>query len=186
MKEIIRCEWCLKDQEYIDYHDQVWGKPEHDEVKLFEYLNLEGAQAGLSWYTVLKKRKNYKKAFANWDPTKIVKFTPDKLEKLKNNPGIIRNKLKINAVITNSKSYFKMRDSGLTLNQYLWEFVDGEPIVNSWEKLSDVPATTPLSLTISKDLKKRGFKFIGPTIVYAYMQAIGMVNDHLKDCAFRF
>jgi len=177
-----RCEWCLKDQDYIDYHDNVWGKPEHDEVKLFEYLNLEGAQAGLSWYTVLKKIDNYRKAFDNWNVEKIAKYSDKKISKLLDNPGIIRNKLKVNAVVTNAKAYLELRENGLSLNEYLWGFVDGEPIVNNWKKLTQVPAVTPLSQKISKDLKKKGFKFIGPTIVYAYMQAIGMVDDHLVSC----
>ena len=177
-----RCEWCLKDQDYIDYHDNVWGKPEHDETKLFEFLNLEGAQAGLSWYTVLKKMDNYKKAFANWDVQKIAKFSDKKKSKLLENRGIIRNKLKVNAVVTNAQNYLKMREEGLTLNDYLWNFVDGQTINNKWEKMSQVPAQTPLSQQISKNLRKRGFKFIGPTIVYAYMQAIEMVDDHLISC----
>ncbi len=177
-----RCAWCMKDEIYMDYHDNVWGIPEHDDIKLFEYLNLEGAQAGLSWYTVLIKKDNYAKAFANWDPNKIVKFTEKKIEKLLANPGIIRNKLKVNAAVQNSKSYLKMLDEGTTLNDYLWNFVDGEPIINKFRKMEQVPAETPLSKTISKDLKKKGFKFVGPTIVYAYMQAIGMVNDHLMSC----
>jgi len=180
--KIYRCEWCLKDQDYIDYHDNVWGKPEHDETKLFEFLNLEGAQAGLSWYTVLKKMDNYKKAFANWDVQKIAKFSDKKKSKLLENRGIIRNKLKVNAVVTNAQNYLKMREEGLTLNDYLWNFVDGQTINNKWEKMSQVPAQTPLSQQISKNLRKRGFKFIGPTIVYAYMQAIGMVDDHLISC----
>lgn len=181
-KKIYRCEWCLKDQDYIDYHDNVWGKPQHDEVKLFEFLNLEGAQAGLSWYTVLKKIDDYKKAFANWDIEKIARFSDKKIAKLLENPGIIRNKLKVNAVVTNAQNYLKMKDAGLVLNDYLWDFVDGKPINNKWTKMSQVPAETPLSKTISKDLKKRGFKFVGPTIVYAYMQAIGIVDDHLVSC----
>lgn len=181
-KDTYRCEWCLKDQQYIDYHDNVWGKPEHDDAKLFEYLNLEGAQAGLSWYTVLKKIDNYKKAFSNWDAEKIARYTDKKKSKLLENPGIIRNKLKVNAVITNAQNYLKMREAGLSLNEYLWNFVDGQAINNLWTKMSQVPAETPLSKTISKDLKKRGFKFVGPTIVYAYMQAIGMVDDHLVQC----
>lgn len=180
--KINRCSWCLKDQEYIDYHDNVWGVPEHDDLKLFEFLNLEGAQAGLSWYTVLKKIDNYKKAFANWDPIKIAKFNEKKQSELLLNPGIIRNKLKVKAVVTNAQAYLEMKSQGLSLNDYMWNFVDGEPIVNNWKTLADVPAQTVLSQTISKDLKKRGFKFVGPTIVYAYMQAIGMVDDHILTC----
>lgn len=182
MKQKSRCNWCLKDQVYIDYHDNVWGVPEHDEITLFEYLNLEGAQAGLSWYTVLIKKDNYKKAFAGWDPKKIVKFTDKKIQKLLENPGIIRNKLKVNAVVTNSKVYLDMLSKGTTLDQYLWDFVDGKPIKNKFKTMSDIPAQTELSNKISKDMKKRGFKFVGPTIVYAYMQAIGMVDDHVLSC----
>lgn len=177
-----RCSWCLKDQLYIDYHDNVWGIPEHDEIKLFEYLNLEGAQAGLSWYTVLKKMSNYQKAFANWDPEKIASFSEKKKAKILQNPGIIRNKLKVGAVITNAQAYLKMLEEGTTLDDYLWGFVDGKPIVNDWKSLSQVPAQTDLSQTISKDLKKRGFKFVGPTIIYAYMQAVGMIDDHVSSC----
>ena len=182
MKKKTRCDWCLKDDIYIDYHDEVWGFPEHDEIKLFEYLNLEGAQAGLSWYTVLIKKDNYAKAFSGWDPTKIVKYSEKKVEKLLTNPGIIRNRLKVNSVVTNAKTYLDMLDQGTTLDKYLWDFVDGKPIINKFKTMSDIPAQTDLSNKISKDMKKRGFKFVGPTIVYAYMQAIGMVDDHVLSC----
>jgi len=177
-----RCDWCLKDQIYIDYHDDIWGVPEHDEKILFEYLNLEGAQAGLSWYTVLIKIEGYRNAFANWDIEKIARFTDKKKEKLRSHPGIIKNKLKINAVVSNAQNYLKMRSQGLSLDQYLWDFVDGKPIVNKWKTMAQIPAQTVLSQKISKDMKKRGFKFIGPTIIYAYLQAIGMVDDHIVSC----
>ncbi|MBT8231077.1 MAG: DNA-3-methyladenine glycosylase I [Saprospiraceae bacterium] len=177
-----RCDWCLKDQLYIDYHDNVWGVPEFDDQKLFEYLNLEGAQAGLSWYTILKKKDNYSKAFSNWDAKKIASFSDKKIDKLLQNPGIIRNKLKVNAVVTNAKLYLNMLDEGLTLKDYLWNFVDGKPIINNWKTINQIPAETALSKKISKDLKKKGFKFVGPTIIYAYMQAIGMVDDHISSC----
>jgi len=177
-----RCSWCMKDDIYMDYHDNVWGIPEYDDIKLFEFLNLEGAQAGLSWYTVLIKKDNYKKAFSNWDPKKIAKYNDKKIQSLLSNPGIIRNKLKVNGVVTNAKLFLEMKSSGTSLSEYLWDFLDGEPIVNNWKVTSEIPAQTPLSQKISKDLKKKGFKFVGPTIVYAFMQAAGMVDDHVADC----
>jgi len=177
-----RCSWCMKDDIYMDYHDNVWGIPEYDDIKLFEFLNLEGAQAGLSWYTVLIKKDNYRKAFSNWDPKKIVKYKDKKIQSLLSNPGIIRNKLKVNGVVTNAKLFLEMKSSGTSLSEYLWDLVDGEPIVNNWKDLSEIPAQTPLSQKISKDLKKKGFKFVGPTIVYAFMQAVGMVDDHVASC----
>lgn len=176
-----RCEWCLKDELYMNYHDEVWGVPVHDEQELFEFLNLEGAQAGLSWYTILVKRDGYRQAFKDWDIKAISKMKPRDVERLMKDEGIVRNRLKINAVITNAKTYLEMKKEQ-TLDEYLWSFVDGQPIINAFESMSEVPATTALSTTISKDMKKRGFKFVGPTIVYAYMQAIGMVNDHLVSC----
>ena len=172
----------MKDDIYMDYHDNVWGIPEYDDIKLFEFLNLEGAQAGLSWYTVLIKKDNYRKAFSNWDPKKIAKYSDKKIQSLLSNPGIIRNKLKVNGVVTNAKLFLEMKSSGTSLSEYLWDFVDGEPIINNWKTLSEIPAQTPLSQTISKDLKKKGFKFVGPTIVYAFMQAVGMVDDHVASC----
>ena len=172
----------MKDDIYMDYHDNVWGIPEYDDIKLFEFLNLEGAQAGLSWYTVLIKKDNYKKAFSNWDPKKIAKYNDKKIQSLLSNPGIIRNKLKVNGVVTNAKLFLEMKSSGTSLSEYLWDFLDGEPIVNNWKVTSEIPAQTPLSQKISKDLKKKGFKFVGPTIVYAFMQAAGMVDDHVADC----
>ncbi|MFK8103579.1 MAG: DNA-3-methyladenine glycosylase I [Saprospiraceae bacterium] len=177
-----RCSWCLKDELYQDYHDQEWGVPVHDDTVLFEYLNLEGAQAGLSWYTVLKKRESYRKAFANWDAKKISKFTPAKIEKLLLNKGIIRNKLKVNAVVTNAVAFLKVQKEFGSFNEYLWQFVNHQTIINDCPNLEAVPAKTELSDKISKDLKKRGFKFIGSTICYAFMQAIGMVDDHVNDC----
>ena len=178
----IRCEWCLKDQLYMDYHDNVWGVPEYDSNKLFEYLNLEGAQAGLSWYTVLTKIEGYRKAFANWDIDKLVCLTEKDVERLRQDPGIIRNRLKIKAVISNAKAYQKMVLDNENFSEYLWSFVNGKPIINDWDSLSQVPAQTDISVKLSKDLKKRGFKFVGPTIVYAFMQAVGMVDDHLNSC----
>ena len=177
-----RCDWCMKDEIYMDYHDNVWGVPEYDDIKLFEFLNLEGAQAGLSWYTVLIKKDNYKKAFSNWDPKKIVKYDDKKIKSLLADPGIIRNKLKVNAVITNARLFLDMKSKGTTLSDYLWDYVDGEPIINNWKSLSDIPAQTELSQRVSKDLKKKGYKFVGPTIIYAFMQAVGMVDDHVDSC----
>lgn len=176
-----RCEWCLKDDTYMKYHDEVWGIPVYDDQKLFEYLNLEGAQAGLSWYTILIRIEEYKKAFANWDPKKIVKFNQRKVETLLKNEGIIRNRLKVNAVITNAEAYLELKKE-ISLSDFLWNYVDGKPIVNLLKSMSDAVAVTPISTQISKDLKKRGFKFVGPTIVYAFMQAVGMVDDHMTYC----
>ncbi len=181
MDEKVRCGWCLKDDLYKKYHDEVWGEPVFDEKTLFAFLNLEGAQAGLSWYTILKKEVGYRKAFLNWDIKKIAKMGEKDILRLKGNPEIVRNTLKIKAVITNAQAYLKLKKT-TTLSDYLWAYVDGKPIVNNWKSLDQIPAETPLSKEISKDLKKKGFKFVGPTIVYAYMQAVGMVNDHLITC----
>jgi DNA-3-methyladenine glycosylase I len=183
MKEKNRCSWCLKDDIYKTYHDEVWGIPEHDDIKLFEMLNLEGAQAGLSWYTVLIKQENYRKAFYNWDPKKIIRYcNAKKIESLLQDPGIIRNKLKVNAVVTNAHAFMEMKAKHGSFNKYIWQFVDGKPIINHFKSMSEVPAKTVLSDSMSKQLKKDGFKFIGSTIVYAYMQACGMVNDHVTNC----
>ena len=181
MDEKVRCGWCLKDDLYKKYHDEVWGEPVFDEKTLFAFLNLEGAQAGLSWYTILKKEVGYRKAFLNWDIKKIAKMGEKDILRLKGNPEIVRNTLKIKAVITNAQAYLKLKKT-TTLSDYLWAYVDGKPIVNNWKSLDQIPAETPLSKEISLDLKKKGFKFVGPTIVYAYMQAVGMVNDHLITC----
>jgi len=180
-----RCEWCLGDELYLDYHDKEWGLPEYDDRMLFEMINLEGAQAGLSWITILKKREGYLKAFDNFDAEKIVKYSDKKLEKLKTNPEIIRNRLKIAAVRTNAQAYLKIKDSGMSFSDYIWDFVDGKPIVNTYKKMSDIPANTDVSDRMSKQMKKDGFKFIGSTIVYAFMQACGLVNDHTTSC-FRY
>lgn len=177
-----RCTWCTANPLYIDYHDNEWGRPVYDDRVLFEFLLLEGAQAGLNWLTVLKKRENYRKAFSNFDPQKIARYTPKKIETLLQNPGIIRNRLKVNAAVTNAKLVCDMESEGLNLSRYLWQFVDGKPIKNHWKTLTEVPATTPLSDKLSKELKQRGFKFVGSTICYAFMQAVGMVNDHTTDC----
>lgn len=180
-----RCEWCLGDDLYLDYHDKEWGLPEYDDRMLFEMINLEGAQAGLSWITILKKREGYLKAFDNFDAEKIVKYSDKKLEKLKTNPEIIRNRLKIAAVRTNAQAYLKIKENGMSFSDYIWDFVDGKPIVNTYKTMSDVPANTDVSDRMSKQMKKDGFKFTGSTIVYAFMQACGLVNDHTTSC-FRY
>jgi DNA-3-methyladenine glycosylase I len=178
----IRCTWAnMANPRYLDYHDREWGVPCHDENQLFEMLNLEGAQAGLSWETILNKRENYRAAFDGWDPEKIARYDEAKVAELLANPGIVRNRLKVAAAISNAKAYLAMRAEGLTLDRYLWDFVDGQPIVNAWPK-GERPAKTELSDRISKDLGKRGFKFVGSTIIYAYMQGIGIVDDHDVDC----
>jgi len=178
------CDWAVSDL-MIEYHDKEWGVPLHDDKKLFEFLILEGAQAGLSWETILKRRLGYKKAFVNFDPKKVAKFGKTDIKKLLNNPEIIRNKLKVAAAIENAKLFLEIQNEFESFDKYIWEFVDGKPIKNRFKSLSEIPATTPESDTISKDLKKRGFKFVGSTICYAYMQAIGMVNDHTTNC-FRY
>ena len=177
-----RCTWCLHDPLDIEYHDTEWGLPQHDDRMLFEMINLEGAQAELSWFTILKKRPNYKKLFANFDAKKISKFTDEKLEEILLNPGIIRNRLKVYGVRKNANAFLKVQEEFGSFDKYIWRFVDGKPKVNEWEDMSNVPAVTDISKTMSKDLKKRGFTFVGPTICYAYMQAVGMVNDHSTDC----
>ena len=180
--ELKRCWWCGDDPLYMNYHDLEWGVPVHDDRELFEFLCLEGAQAGLSWITILKKRENYRKAFDHFDAEKIARYRSARVEKLLTNPGIVRNKLKVNGFVKNAKAYLAMRDQGLTLDQYFWNYVDGEPIQNNFKTTKQVPANTELSDVISKDLKKRGFTFVGSTIVYAFLQAAGLVNDHLVDC----
>jgi len=180
-----RCEWCLSSPLYIDYHDKEWGVPEFDDQKLFEMINLEGAQAGLSWITILKKREGYLKAFDQFDPLKIIKYSDAKLEKLRLNPEIVRNRLKIAAVKTNALAFLKIKESGKSFSSYLWDFVDGKPIQNKFKSMDQVPATTKLSDKLSKQLKKDGFKFVGSTITYAFMQACGMINDHKTSC-FRY
>lgn len=164
------------------YHDEEWGRPEHDDTKLFEMLNLEGAQAGLSWYTVLVKRENYRKAFDNWDAKKIARYTPAKVEKLLQNEGIIRNRLKVEGTIKNAKAFLAVQKEFGSFDNYIWQFVNHKPRENKRKVLTEVPAKTAESDAMSKDLLKRGFKFVGSTICYAYMQAVGMVNDHVADC----
>ncbi|MFD0696994.1 DNA-3-methyladenine glycosylase I [Paenibacillus sp. GCM10027628] len=178
----VRCGWVNEDPLYLDYHDHEWGVPVHDERKLFEMLNLEGAQAGLSWYTILKKREHYREAFEQFDPDRIAKYDDEKIAELLQNPGIVRNRLKVAAVVQNAKAFLQVQQEFGSFDRYIWGFVGGQPIINQWEDLSQVPAKTAQSDAMSKDLKKRGFKFVGSTICYAYMQATGMVNDHTKSC----
>ncbi|MGQ3677115.1 DNA-3-methyladenine glycosylase I [Tenacibaculum discolor] len=180
-----RCFWVSDDPLYIEYHDNEWGVPVYDDDKLFEFLILETFQAGLSWITILKKRENFRKAFDNFDYKKIAKYSEDKYEELLQDAGIIRNKLKIKATITNAQLFMKVQEEFGSFSKYIWDFTNGKPIINKFEKREEVPATTELSDTISKDLKKRGFKFVGSTVIYAHMQATGMVNDHTTDC-FRY
>lgn len=177
-----RCPWCGDDPLYQHYHDNVWGVPVHDEQTLFEFLLLEGAQAGLSWITVLRKRENYRAAFDGFDPVKVARYSDKRQEKLLQNPGIIRNRLKVSSAVTNAQAFLAVQEQYGSFDKYIWGFVDGRPMVNRFASMAQVPATTPLAETISKDLKKRGFRFVGPTIVYAHMQATGMVNDHLVGC----
>lgn len=180
-----KCTWSTKHQLEEDYHDKEWGVPIYEDRLLFEYLILEGAQAGLSWTTVLVKRENYRKVFDNFEAKKIIKYTPKKIEKLLNDKGIIRNKLKVNSVVTNAKAFLEIQKEYGSFSKFIWDFVDGKPIQNSWKSMEDVPAKTEISDALSKALKKKGFKFIGSTICYAFMQAVGMVNDHTTDC-FRY
>lgn len=181
-KEITRCGWSLKDDLYKKYHDEEWGIPQHDERKLFEMICLEGAQAGLSWYTILKKRENYRKAFDNFNAKKIAKYNQEKVEKLMQNEGIIRNRLKINAFMTNAKAFLAIQKEFGSFSDYIWQFVNGKPKINNVKSLKDIPAKTAESDAMSKDLIRRGFKFTGSTICYAFMQAVGMVDDHVNDC----
>ena len=178
----IRCGWCLKFDQYIQYHDQEWGLPVHDDRIHFEFLILEGAQAGLSWSTVLKKRDGYRKAFAAFDPVKVARFTPARIERILQDPGVIRNRLKVTAAVNNAKRFLEVQKEFGTFDKYIWEFVGGKPIINRRKSLTDIPATTPESDALSKDLIRRGFKFVGSTVIYAHMQACGLVNDHLVDC----
>lgn len=182
MKEKVRCSWCLKFDQYIQYHDEEWGVPVHDDRVHFEFLILEGAQAGLSWSTILKKRDGYRKAFADFDPVKVARFTEARIEKILLDPGIVRNRLKVNAAVNNAKQFLKIQKEFGSFDRYIWQFVGGKPIVNKHKTLKDIPATTPQSDALSKDLIKRGFKFVGSTVIYAHMQACGLVNDHLVDC----
>ena len=185
MENKTRCAWCEKDDLYRNYHDNEWGKPVYDDETIFEFLILETFQAGLSWYTVLAKRENFRRAFDNFDLKKIANYSEDKIAELAEDSGIIRNKLKIKATVTNAQAFIKVREEFGSFSKYIWGFVDGKPIDNKPKTLSEVKATTPISDALSKDLKKRGFKFVGSTVMYAHMQATGMVNDHVVDCHTR-
>ena len=183
--EKIRCDWCIGNPLYEKYHDEEWGVPVNDDDKLFEFLILETFQAGLSWITVLRKRENFRTAFDNFDYHKIVNYNQDKIDELLQNAGIIRNKLKIKATVSNAQAFIKIQKEFGSFSDYIWKFTDGKPIKNRFKTMKDIPANTTLSDTISKDLKQRGFKFVGTTVIYAHMQATGMVNDHVVDC-FRY
>lgn len=178
----IRCSWAGLDELLITYHDNEWGVPLHEDNKLFEFLILEGAQAGLSWQTILKKRENYRKAFAGFDPQKVALFSEKHIEKLLQDPGIVRNRLKVNSVVTNAQKFLEVQQEFGSFSAYQWQFVGDKAIQNNWKTLHDVPVDTPEAVALSKDLMKQGFKFVGATIIYSHMQATGMVNDHTIDC----
>jgi len=183
-REFIRCSWA-KGERYIRYHDEEWGVPVHDDRTLFEFLILEGAQAGLSWSTILNKRENYRRAFDGFDPRRVADYRPTKIKALLADPGIVRNKLKIASAIGNAKAFLRVQEEFGTFDRYIWQFVGGKPLINKRKSLREVPARTAESDAMSKDLQRRGFKFVGSTICYAFMQAVGMVNDHVVDC-FRY
>jgi DNA-3-methyladenine glycosylase I len=180
--EKTRCPWCGDDPLYRQYHDTEWGVPVHDDTKLFEFIMLEGAQAGLSWITILRKREAYRRAFADFDVERVARFGASDVQRLMADAGIVRNRLKIESAIGNARAFIEVQESHGSFDRYIWDWVDGRPIVNTFKSMSEVPALTPLSEKLSKDLKKHGFRFVGPTIVYAHMQATGMVNDHLVGC----
>ena len=182
MNDIKRCDWVTSDPVYIHYHDTQWGVPVHDDRKIFEFLILEGAQAGLSWLTILKRRQGYYNAFCGFDPEKVARFSQADIQKLLEDPGIIRNKLKVRSAVTNAQAFLKIQEEFGSFDAFAWQFVDGTPIVNHYTSQAQVPATTSQSDAFSKELCSRGFKFTGPIIMYAYMQATGMVNDHLISC----
>lgn len=183
--QVIRCPWTGNDPLMLEYHDKEWGVPVRDDRRLFEFMVLEGAQAGLSWMTILRRREAYRAAFADFDPLKVARFDRRKVESLMRNDGIIRNRMKIESVIQNARSYVVLRENGDTLSKFMWKFVDGKPVVNRRKHVSEIPASTPVSDAMSKAMKKAGFTFFGTTICYAHMQAVGMVNDHIVTC-FRF
>ncbi len=178
----VRCPWSEGSAEYLAYHDHEWGVPVHDEHRLFEFLVLEGAQAGLSWSTILAKRAAYRRAFADFDPVRVARFTPARVEKLLNDPGIVRNRLKVESAVRNANAFLRVQDEAGGFASYAWRFVDGHPRQNAWRNPREVPASTAESDALSKDLKRRGFNFVGTTICYAFMQAVGLVNDHLTGC----
>lgn len=183
MKKSNRCAWVMLNEPlYVDYHDKEWGVPVHDDRVLFEFLTLEGAQAGLSWLTILKRREGYRKAFANFDVKKVAQFNQEKIEQLLQDEGIIRNRLKVESTVTNAKHFLEIQKEFGSFDNYVWGFVGGKPMKNHWKSLKDIPAASKEAKALSKDLLKRGFKFVGPTIMYAFMQAVGMVDDHTCDC----
>jgi len=184
-KALQRCAWALGSELEQNYHDNEWGVPLHDDGKLFEFIILEGAQAGLSWATILRKRENYRKLFADFDVEKIARYNKSKIETLLNNPGIIRNRLKVESTISNARACINIQHEFGSFDAYIWQFTDGKPVVNRWKTVQQIPASTEISDTMAKQLKKRGFRFVGSTICYAFMQATGMVNDHTVDC-FRY
>lgn len=184
-KQPKRCTWCSDDPLYQKYHDTEWGVPVYTDRKLFEKIILEGAQAGLSWITILKKRQNYRKAFDRFNPEIIAGYNKKKITELMNNEGIVRNRLKIEGTVKNAQAYLAMREEGIKLKDFVWDFVEGKPIINKWKSLKQIPVTTDISNAMSKALKKRGFTFVGPTICYSFMQSMGLVNDHSVDC-FRY
>jgi len=178
----VRCPWCGTDPLYVDYHDNEWGRPVHDDTRLFEILILEGAQAGLSWITILRKREGYRKAFHGFDPERVAAMTDSDQERLRSFEGIVRNRLKIASTVTNARAFLKLVEEEGSFSGWFWSHTDDKVIRNAWSSMGEVPASTPLSERISRDLKRRGFRFVGPTIIYAFMQATGMVNDHLTTC----
>jgi DNA-3-methyladenine glycosylase I len=182
MDDKVRCPWCLSTETYIRYHDEEWGNPVHDDRIHFEFLILEGAQAGLSWSTVLNKRDGYRRNFANFDPEKVARFSSRQIEKTLKDPGIIRNRLKVNAAVNNARRFLEVQKEFGTFDSYIWRFVGGKPKLNKWKTLKQLPATSRESDALSKDLIKRGFKFVGSTVIYAHMQACGLINDHLVSC----
>lgn len=179
---VTRCPWCVGDTDYVDYHDKVWGVPVRDDRELFEFLTLEGFQAGVSWIMILKKQKNFQRAFDNFDIEKVANYGPDKVEELLQDAGIIRNRSKIEAAVTNAQAVLRIQREYGSLSQFLWKYVDNVPIVNAYKNMSEVPAKTELSTRLSKEFKKQGIKYMGPVTTYAFMQAMGMVNDHLVNC----
>ena len=184
MGEAVRCAWVTKDSEK-DYHDNEWGVPSHDDLYMFEMLILEGFQAGLSWTTILNKRENFRKAFDNFDYNKIKDYKQDKIDELLKNDGIVKNKLKVNSTVENAKAFIKVQEEFGSFDKYIWGFVNNKQIVNKWKDTKDLPAKTELSDKISKDMKKRGFKFVGSTIIYSYLQAVGIIDDHITTCSFK-
>lgn len=177
-----RCGWAGERADYVAYHDREWGVPVHDERTLFEFLLLEGAQAGLSWSTILAKRENYRRAFRGFDPARVARLRPRDVEALMRDPGIVRNRLKVEGAVRNARAFLAVQEEAGSFDRYIWDFVGGRPRQNAWRSLAEVPASTPQAEAMSRDLKRRGFTFVGPTICYAFMQAVGMVNDHLRDC----